>query len=226
MNSNLEKKKNYYESPHIVVHKSLHLIVDNSVILNNPSISQDSSLRRKISYDIEKIGRNVKITMKNKRYKNVMLDQISGRRIYLLVNLRLVENMSGLIFFDELGTRLETEEIKKMKKSFVLLGMAEHSDQVMKSSIIIDTEDVKLATKQWVNQIKTDGSFHFDTSGQIFGLGYGPKYFIDKETNLSIGQFAGKKKKKSDEEIILEVALKKKIFKQHIHNTLFCTVYV
>ena len=93
MNSNLEKQKNYYESPHIVVRKSLHLIIDNSVILNNPSISQDSSLQRKITYEIEKIGRNVKIHMKNKRYKNVIMDQISGRRIYLLVNLRLVEKV-------------------------------------------------------------------------------------------------------------------------------------
>ena len=61
MNSNLEKKKLYHESPHIVVRKSLHLIIDNSIILNNPTISQDTSLQRKISYRIEKIGKKKKV---------------------------------------------------------------------------------------------------------------------------------------------------------------------
>ena len=86
MNSNLGKNI-YHESPHIVIQKSLHLIIENSVIQNNPSISQDSLMQRKITYDIEKTGQKVKIWSKNKRYKNVMMDKISGRRIYIIVNL-------------------------------------------------------------------------------------------------------------------------------------------
>ena len=218
MNSNLPKKKKYHESPHIIVRQSLHLIVDNSIILNNPSISQDSSLQRKINYEVEKIGRNVKIWSKNPRYKNVLIDEIAGRRLYVIVNVKLVNNMSGLIFFDEFGTRLETEKITKMKKAFVLLAMVEYSDKMSKSGISISTEDIELGNKLWVNQIKTDGSFHFDTSGKIFGIGYGPKYSIDAKTNLSIGQFAGKRKKISDEDMILQAALKKKIFKFVCHS--------
>ena len=211
MNSNLPKKKKYHESPHIIVRQSLHLIVDNSIILNNPSISQDSSLQRKINYKVEKIGRNVKIRSKNPRYKNVLIDQIAGRRLYVIVNVKLVNNMSGLIFFDEFGTRLETEKITKMKKAFVLLAMVEYSDKISKSGISIGTEDIELGNKLWVNQIKTDRTFHFDTSGKIFGIGYGPKYSIDVKTNLLIKQFAGKRKKISDEDMILQAVLKKKI---------------
>ena len=72
--------------------------------------------------------------------------------------------------------------------------MAEKSNKVTKSEIFIDSKDVELVNNLWANQIKTDGSFHFDTSEKIFGLGFVPKYSIDEKTNLSIGQFAGKKK--------------------------------
>ena len=61
MNANLEKKKNHRESPHIVVNKSLHKIVENSIILKNPNISENNFLLRKIYYEIDKIGKNVKI---------------------------------------------------------------------------------------------------------------------------------------------------------------------
>ena len=98
MNANLPKRKNYHESPHIVIRQSLHLIVENSVILKNPTVSDDGSLQRQISYEIEKIGKNVKIHMKNKKYRNVKLDETVRKRIYILVSLQSVKNMPGLIF--------------------------------------------------------------------------------------------------------------------------------
>ena len=212
MNANLPKRKNYHESPHIVIRQSLHLIVENSVILKNPTVSDDGSLQRQISYEIEKIGKNVKIHMKNKKYRNVKLDETVRKRIYILVSLQSVKNMPGLIFFDELGKRLDSKDLETKKKGHVLLAMAEKSEKVLKLGTFINSEDVKLANKLWVNQIKTDGSFHFDTSGKIFGLGFGPKYFVDEQTNLSIGQFAGKKKKISSEDMTAQLALKKKKF--------------
>ena len=62
-----------------------------------------------------------------------------------------------------------------------------------------------------MNHIKTDGSFHFDTTGKIFGLGFGPKYSIDESTNLSIGQFAGKKKVISENDLHSQTGLKKNL---------------
>ena len=58
--------------------------------------------------------------------------------------------------------------------------MAEKSDKVLKLGTFINSKDVELANKLWLNKIKTDGSFHFDTSSKIFGLGFSPKYFIDE----------------------------------------------
>ena len=67
--------------------------------------------------------------------------------------------------------------------------MAEKSKRLLNTEIFIDTSELELANNLWVNQIKTDRSFHFDTSAKIFGLGFGPKYLIGEE---AIGQFAEK----------------------------------
>ena len=107
MNANLEKKRNYHESPHIIIRKSFHLIYDNSIILKNPVLSEDTSFYRKIYYDVDRVGKNVKILSKNKNYKTVKLDEIKGKKIFLLVNLKYVRELPGLIYFDELGKRIE-----------------------------------------------------------------------------------------------------------------------
>ena len=80
MNANLEKQKNYHESPHIVISRSLHLVVDNSIILKTDSVVEDASLARKFYYNIDRIGKNVKIKMKNTKYRNIKIDEIIGRR--------------------------------------------------------------------------------------------------------------------------------------------------
>ena len=71
MNANLEKKKHCHESPHIVVHKSLHLIIENCIILNNSSISEDNSLLQKIYYDIEMVGRKLFILIDLKKVRDI-----------------------------------------------------------------------------------------------------------------------------------------------------------
>ena len=72
MNANLEKKKNYHESPLFVVRRSLYLIFDNSICLKKPTISGNNFLERKIFYEIERISENVRLHMKNKKYRNVL----------------------------------------------------------------------------------------------------------------------------------------------------------
>ena len=211
MNANLEKKRNYNESPLFVIRRSLYLIIENSIFLKNPVITSDNSFDRRISYDLERVGDNVKLITKNPKYRNVRIDDIKGRKIFILVNLKYIQNISSLVFFDELGRRMNSETILKQEKAYALLAMVEKTEIDQQNQIFISSDDTKLANKFWVNQIKTDGSFHFETSGKIFGLGYGPKYAIDPETNLSIGQFGGKKKLLSDEESIKQESLKKKI---------------
>ena len=98
MNANLEKKKNYHESPHIVVNKSLQDIIENSIILKTPNVSGDNFLNQKIYYKIDKIGKNIKILVKNTKYRSVQLDQIVGRNFFILIKLEKVKDLSNLFF--------------------------------------------------------------------------------------------------------------------------------
>ena len=98
MNANLEKQKNYTESPHIVIQRSLYLIEDNSITMRSPTIPEDTSFHRNIYYKIEKLGKNIKIHLKNKKYKNVKIDDIIGGKIFILVNLKLVWKIKGKFF--------------------------------------------------------------------------------------------------------------------------------
>ena len=107
---------------------------------------------------------------------------------------------------------MERSTIDKQEKAYVLLAMVEKTQKLQSSKFAISNSDLLLANKLWVNQIKTDGSFHFDTSGKIFSLGFGPKYSIDEKTNLSIGEFAFKKKNISDQDHTEQGLLKRKIF--------------
>ena len=167
---------------------------------------------RRIFYDVERVGENVKLQSKNPKYRNIKIDDVKGRKVFILVNLKYIQDISSLIFFDELGRRMDTETIGKQEKAYALLAMVEKTEIAQKNEIFISTAELNLANKFWVNQIKADGSFHFDTSGRIFGLGYGPKYAIDPKTNLSVGQFGGKKKSIKDDESVQQLLLKKKIF--------------
>ena len=99
MNANLEKKKNYHECPHIVVNKSLRDIIENSIILKTPNVSGNNFLNWKIYYKINKIGKNIKIHVKNTKYRNVLLDQIVGRKFFILIKLEKVKDLSNLVFF-------------------------------------------------------------------------------------------------------------------------------
>ena len=213
MNHNLEKKTLYHESPHIVIHKSLHLISENSIFLTNPVLSDDHTFLQTIHYNIEKIGSNVKIHSKNVKYKNVRIDDMKRKKLFILVQVKNIKHVHSLIFFDEFGRRMNGDMLEQQEKAYVLLAMISVNEITSEKELLIDNSDVTLATKSWVNQIKSDKSFHFNTTGRIFGLGFGPKYSINAETNLSVGPFASKKKTVSKQLESEQEVLKKKIFK-------------
>ena len=77
----------------------------------------------------------------------------------------------------------------------MLLAIAEKLQPAEQFGISVTKNEVELCNKFWYYQIKTDGSFHFGTTGKSFSLGFGLKYYIVNNTNLSIAEFAEKKGK-------------------------------
>ena len=132
MNANLLKKKIYHESPHLVIKRSFNLIADNSIIFKNPIITNDTSFNRNIFYEVDRVGKNVKMYSKNKKFRNVLLNETHGKKFFILLNLKYTKQMSGLIFFNELGKRMEPADVEKQEKSFILLGMVQKNSNLKK----------------------------------------------------------------------------------------------
>ena len=123
-------------------------------------------------------------------------------------------NIPGLVFFDESSKMMSEQNIRNQsnRKAYVVLGMAIKNLSIMKKDLSFDLNDVNIARKYWINQTKTKEDFHFDTIGEIFGQGYGPKYCINEVTNLSIDKFATKNKNTSKSENSLHEQTKRKIY--------------
>jgi len=178
-------------------------------------------LQRIIHYEIDRIGKEVKIYSKcGGKYMNVHLQQCSGNKIFFVVPIKSVYNLPGVVFFDEDGKKMSLQSTKKMNKAYVLLAIAERVQAAQEFGITINSEDIKNCEKFWYNQIKTDGSFHFRTTGKIFSLGYGPKYNIVQGTNMSIAEFAQKKRKFTEIQIAARDKLRSKMFR-----FLHCSIY-
>jgi len=214
METNLKKQRRHRESPHIVISKSFQQIKTNSLILKRAYVTEETSRFRKIFYAKNVIGDKIYIKKKSNKYQNIILDQTDDRTLFILAPLKSMLNISGLVFFDETSKQMDQESIKKhcKGKSYVVLGMVFKNPNKMQKSMYFDITDVNNARKFWVNQIKTESTFHFDTIGEIFGLGYGPKYAIDEITNLSIAKFAKKRKETSNTENSLQEETSTKIY--------------
>ena len=81
----------------------LYLILDNSIILKRKCVTEDDSNCRKIHYEIQKIGKNIKIKKKKMKYRNVKLDETANWKILILVPLKSVMNLAHEVYFDEWG---------------------------------------------------------------------------------------------------------------------------
>ena len=49
---------------------------------------------------------------------------------------------------------------------------------------IINNSDLTFAKNNFFNQTKTKGTYHLGTTVSIYSFGFGPKYYVCKETNL------------------------------------------
>ena len=219
MIANQVKKKKHRESPHIMIHRSLRNIQDNTIFLKTASVENEGTLHRKIHYEIDSIGQGVVVKSKfNGQYMNVHLQRCWENKNFIVVPTKSVYNLPGVVLFSEDGKLIVNHTEKSLHRSYVLLAVAEKVQKSRHFGIFINKDEIDLCEKFWNNQIKTDGSFHFGTTGKIFSLGYGPKYQIINDT-MSVGEFAEKKQKYTENQVVLRDQLKTKMF-----NFLHCSV--
>ena len=138
------------------------------------------------------MGSNVHVSKKGKYY-NLKPCCTKRNMIFVLIAIYEVMYMDYLIFFTEMGDMISQTGIDKNRHGYVLLAAIKVQKIWQKKDILITDERYELVNKFYFNQIKQNqGTYHFGTSGKIFGLGYGPK-FRKNEHGHSINRYSNSK---------------------------------
>ena len=101
----------------------------------------------------------------------------SRNTIYIVVRLTDFSKVKKLLFYTRLGHMIEKYNLSTHKdRCYVILSIIMIDKKVTKMSPLIVEKDLPLMKRFYNNQIAVKkGSYHFNTSGIIYGLGYGPK---------------------------------------------------
>ena len=168
---------------------------ENIVLLKSGRESKTGK-NRVVYYDIESFGSNVVYIKKGNVW---ILNPSSTKKnsIFFVVRLKDISSIPNLQFHTELGKMINKYQVDFEKhQCFVLLSIIFMDKTQQNMQPMIKNEDIPLMKRYFINQITTKkGNYHFNTTGTIYGLGYGPKC-NKNEFGHSIGKFANHIEKK------------------------------
>ena len=109
-----------------MISKSFHRIKAHSIILKNAYVNNVNSRFQQVFYKNQIDGQNIEIYTKSKKYRNVKLDQTIDQILFILAPLKTMQDIPGLVFFNENSQQMDQAAIIKEKNSklYVLLGIA------------------------------------------------------------------------------------------------------
>ena len=171
--------KEYYrtKSPHVLINRKwFNRIRNNTVMLKNATESYNNS-RRLIHYEVDRLGDNIKCIRKGNKW---ILNPSNTKYNMIIFAIRLADlwTVKKLQFHTVIGHMIGEYDLKNKKNQcYVLLSVIQINKEVQKSDPIIYDKDLSLMRRFFINQIavKKGSNYHFNTSGIIYGLGYGPK---------------------------------------------------
>ena len=189
----LEKKNYTAKSPHLLINRKwFRQIKENTIMLKNPR-EIGAGKERNVHYDVDEIGDNVNYVQKeNKWFLNPSTTKYSS--IYFMVRLSNMISLDKLEFHTEQGHMISDYDVRFQKNQCYILLAIIHIDKTnQKSHPLILNEDLDLMKRFYINQIAIKkGNYHFNTTGTIYGLGYGPKSNRN-EFGHSVCKFANSK---------------------------------
>ena len=144
-------------------------------MLKNAQESMDENVR-KVYYEIDKVGSNVRYVQKD----NVFVlnpSTTSKNTIFVIVRLADLSHIDKLQFNTHLGHMIQKYNLNNHKdQCYVMLSIIKIDKNVQKMDPLIFENDLPLMKRFYNNQIAVKkGNYHFNTTGTIYGLGYGPK---------------------------------------------------
>ena len=189
---NISKESFHFKSPHVILsNKIFNDIKQNVIMLTKPRIEGESR-DRLIYYDIKYMSDNI-VMNKKSRYYNLKPSCTKGNVIYILIAIQEVIHFDHLVFFTEKGKMIPCLSMNEDRHGYVLLAIIKVKKNWQKLDILMPQSNHDLVKKFYINQIKNgSGSYHFGTSGTIYGLGYGPK-FHKNQYGHSIDRYSNSK---------------------------------
>ena len=180
------------KSPHILINKWFHRLKKNCIVLKNPR-ENDNQRNRKIFYDVDFIGENVKY-ISSKKYINFQMENIKQKWILILVKFKDIMFNTKLSFITESGFLIQDQQIADKNDGYVVLATIKHDKKLVTNSDFFSEVEISLAQKFFYNQVKKKkNDYHFNTTGRIHSFGYGPRYNQDPITKYSFAKFANSK---------------------------------
>ena len=179
-------------SPHIVVNRWFHRIEKKCILLKLTE-EEKYSKEQKIFYKVNEIGENIKLNIK-KNFIKLNIEGTKNNKIFIVVKYEELMNIDRISFFTETGNVIESGNKTSNKKGYVILAAVQSEQVIRKSNINFTVDEVSLAKKYLRNQTQSSNKeYHFGTTGNIFGFGYGPVYSSNSETQYTIDRFAKSK---------------------------------
>ena len=192
INSNIPYGVDANSSPHIFINQWFHRIEKNSVVLR---MSEEVQLnnQRKIFYEIDTVGENVRMNSKRNFY-NLNVDGTKNNKIFIVTKFKDGLKVNKLSFVTESGNLIDRGCYDINNKGYILLATIQSEQILRNNKNTLSREDILIAKKFLRNQTEsTKKDYHFGTSGHIFGFGYGPVYKSNEETKYTIDRFAKSK---------------------------------
>ena len=189
----LLKENHTTKSPHLLISRRwFHHIKKNTVILKSVR-EQVNGRKRVVYYEIEDIGQNIKYIKKGNRM-TLNPSTTYQNTIFIIVRLRDLDKISKLQFHTEMGRMVQHLDVNFNKEQcYVLLSIIRLNKDINKTTPFISNDDLDLMNRFFINQVSAKkGNYHFNMTGTIYGLGYGPKYNKNKYGH-SIDKFANRK---------------------------------
>ena len=148
---------------------------------------------RKIYYDIDYVGENVRYCRK-KKYLNLQLENIKQKWILILIKFKDIMYNPKLSFFTENVFFIQDERLAENEKGYVVLAAVKHDNKFITNGESFSYSEILLAKKFLYNQSNGNKkNCHFDTSGTIHSFGYGLMYHQDPLTRHSFAKFSTSK---------------------------------
>ena len=142
---------------------------------------------------MNKNGENVKCNAKKKLLK-LYVEESKSNNIFIVVKYKELMNIDQLSFITEGGNVIDSVNRTTNKKGYVILAAVQSDQAIRKFEIKFSVDDVSLVKKFLRNQTQSSNKeYHFGTTGNSYGFGYGPVYSSNSETQYTIYRFAKSK---------------------------------